>query len=310
MSVEFGIYVPQVSLSFDDLLARARHCEEAGVTSFWLYDHLYTPGLPDHDALESWTLATALLARTTTLRLGHLVLNNNFRHPALLAKMATTLDIISQGRLDLGIGSGSYEPEHHEGGFPWGTLAERTERLAEALEILTQMFAQPKASFQGRYFEVAEVPNLPRPVQAPRPPIHVGGVGERFTLPLVARYADVWNVPTYGLERWPQAAAALNVQCEAIGRDPASLRHSLEAVLVLAPDQASLDQARQQAERRYSGPGWGLAAGGFCGTPQALVDRIGHMAEQGFSLFVFFPSDRGGEATIDLLAEEVMPHFA
>ena len=100
--VELGIYIPQVALDFDALLSRARTCEELGF-SFWLYDHLYTPGLPDQPALEGWTLATALLAQTTTLHVGHLVLNNNFRHPALLARMATTLALISGSRLELGL---------------------------------------------------------------------------------------------------------------------------------------------------------------------------------------------------------------
>ena len=111
----FGIYIPQVAASFEELLAQAQRCEAGGITSFWLYDHLYGPGMPDRDGLEAWTLATALLARTTELRVGHLVLNNNFRHPVLLGRMATTLDVISGGRLNLGIGSGSYEAEHHEG---------------------------------------------------------------------------------------------------------------------------------------------------------------------------------------------------
>jgi alkanesulfonate monooxygenase SsuD/methylene tetrahydromethanopterin reductase-like flavin-dependent oxidoreductase (luciferase family) len=308
--VEFGIYIPQVAFGFDDLLGRARLCEELGFSSFWLYDHLYAPGLPGQPALEGWTLATALLARTSTLRVGHLVVNNNFRHPVLLGKMATTLDVISNGRLELGIGSGSYEEEHHVGGFEWGTFRERTERLAEALEILTSMFTGQLTTFEGAHYRVRDVPNLPPPRQRPRPPIHVGGIGERFTLPLVARYADVWNVPTYGLGRWEQVAPVLDAECEKVGRDPASLRRSLEAVLVLAPDETSLAAARPWAERRYRGPGWGLEEGGFIGTPAAIVDRIRDQIDKGVTLFVFFLHDRGEEDTLRLLAEEVLPHFS
>ncbi len=307
--VDFGIYIPQVSFGFEDMLARAQLCEKLGITSFWLYDHLYTPGLPAFPALEGWTLATALLARTSTLRVGHLVVDNNLRHPALLAKMATTLDVISGGRLELGLGSGSYETEHQEGGFAWGSLRERTERLEEGLEIVTRMFAEERTTFAGRHYQVRDLPSLPRPVQSPRPPIHVGGIGERFTLPLAARFADVWNVPTYGLGRAQKAQAALDAECERQGRDPATLRRSLEAVLVLAADDAAADEARAVAERRYPGAGWGVDDGGFVGTPAAVVDRIGWYADQGFTLFVFFPFDRGGEATLRLLAEDVMPHF-
>src|SRR5437762_1424041 len=118
-TIEFGIYVPQVAFGYDDILQRALACEELGYDALWLYDHLYSPGLPDADSFEAWTLASALLARTSRLRVGHLVNCNNFRHPALLAKMATTLDVISGGRLEFGIGSGSYEPEHLEAGLPW-----------------------------------------------------------------------------------------------------------------------------------------------------------------------------------------------
>src|SRR6185437_7200619 len=114
----------------------------------WIYDHLYAPMLPGEPAFEGWTLATALLARTTTMRVGHLVLCNNFRHPALLGRMATTLDVISGGRLELGLGSGSYPPEHQEAGIPWGSFGERSERLGEALEILTRMFAGPRTTFE------------------------------------------------------------------------------------------------------------------------------------------------------------------
>jgi alkanesulfonate monooxygenase SsuD/methylene tetrahydromethanopterin reductase-like flavin-dependent oxidoreductase (luciferase family) len=306
---EVGVYIPQVSVTFEQLLARALLCEQLGYDSFWVYDHLYAPNLPGNDALEGWTLATALLARTTRLRVGHLVLDNNFRHPALLAKMATTLDVISGGRLDFGIGSGSYEPEHGEGGFPWGPLVERSARLEEALEIITRMFASERTTYDGQWYHVRDLPNLPQPVQQPRPPVHIGGIGERYTLPLVARFADVWNVPTYGLGVWRERGATLDAACDAIGRDPATVRRSLEAVLVVTDDDHALVDATARAERRYAGPGWGLAEGGFVGTPPAIVDRIGELMDEGMSLFVFFLADRGERDMLHLLAEEVIPHL-
>jgi alkanesulfonate monooxygenase SsuD/methylene tetrahydromethanopterin reductase-like flavin-dependent oxidoreductase (luciferase family) len=308
-AIDFGVYIPQVAYSYGDLLAQARRVEEGGISSLWFYDHLYTPGLPSQDALEGWTLATAILAQTTALRVGHLVLNNNFRHPVLLARMATTLDIISGGRLNVGIGSGSYELEHHEGGFPWGTLRERTDRLEEALEILTRMFTSERTSFAGRDFTLQDVPNLPQPQQRPHPPIYVGGVGKRYTLPLVARFADVWNVPTYGLGGWEEASHALDEECGRIGRDPASVRRSLEAVLAVAPDEQAAAEVIGRAERRYHGEGWGLAAGGFTGTVSQVTDRIGAWIDRGFTEIVFFPADRGQGAMLQLLAEEIMPAF-
>jgi alkanesulfonate monooxygenase SsuD/methylene tetrahydromethanopterin reductase-like flavin-dependent oxidoreductase (luciferase family) len=249
------------------------------------------------------------LAQTTTLRVGHLVLCNNFRHPVLLGKMATTLDVLSGGRVELGIGSGSVATEHYETGLPWGSFPERSERLAESLEILSQMFTGQPTTFAGNHYEVANVPNLPAPVQSPRPPIHVGGIGPRRTLPIVARYADVWNVPTYGLANWEESQRTLEAECERIGRDPATIRRSLEAVLVLTPDEASLEVARAKAERRYGGDGWGMDAGGFVGTPPMVVERIGEMVGKGITTFVFFTFDRAEPRTLELFADQVMPAF-
>jgi alkanesulfonate monooxygenase SsuD/methylene tetrahydromethanopterin reductase-like flavin-dependent oxidoreductase (luciferase family) len=305
--VEFGIYLPQVALSFEEILARATACEELGFNSLWLFDHLYSPGQPELPAFEGWTLATALLARTERLRVGHMVTCNNFRHPALLARMATTLDVISSGRLELGLGSGSFEPEHDQAGLPWGTPAERSARLGESLEIITQMFAGGPTTYAGKHYSVRDLPNVPGPVQKPRPPITVGGAGVKRTLPLVARYADIWNVPTYALDRLPELTRALDAECERIGRDPATVRRSIEAVLVLAADDDRLATATEVARRRFGSPGFGLDAGGFIGTPSRITDRIGELTASGFSHFVFFTHDRADPETLALLAGDVMP---
>jgi alkanesulfonate monooxygenase SsuD/methylene tetrahydromethanopterin reductase-like flavin-dependent oxidoreductase (luciferase family) len=310
--LEFGIYLPQASLGFEQMLGRALECERLGYDALWLYDHLYAPTLPGVPSLEPWTLATALLARTSRLRVGHLVLCNNFRHPAVLGKMATTLDVISGGRLEFGIGSGSGPDEHDQAGLPWGSPRKRSERLGEALEIITRMFSPdgPGAttSFQGSYYAVHDLPNLPAPVQRPRPPIHIGGAGPKLTLPLVARYADVWNIPTYALDRIGELSAALDAECERIGRDPASIRRSIEAVMVVAP-QDRLDEALARARRHYGVPGYGLAEGGFTGTPGRVADRIAELAGQGFSSFIFFTHDRASTQTLELFAGEVMSQF-
>ncbi len=307
--VEFGLYVPQVAMDHGRILERAQLAEELGFDSLWLYDHLYGPGQPELASLEAWTLATYLLARTRRLRIGHLVLCNNFRHPALLAKMATTLDVLSEGRLELGLGSGSVRAEHDQAGLPWGDLPERSDRLAETLEILVRMFTGEPTSFAGRHFRVTDLPNRPAPRQSPHPPIHIGGIGVRRTLPLVARYADVWNVPTYGLGTWEETDRHLGEACAAIGRDPATIRRSHEAVLVLAPDDTSLASARERALARYGSPGWGLEAGGYLGTPSMVTEHIAGMVERGVSQFVFLTSDRASPGTLRLFADEVLPSF-
>ena len=310
MSPDVGIYLPQVSLTFTQVLERAHRVEALGFGSFWIYDHLYTPMLPDHDALEGWTLATALLSRTSRLRVGHLVLDNNLRHPAVLAQMIATLDGIADGRFDLGIGSGSYPLEHEQAGIAFGTFAERSARLGEALTIIDQLLTTGTCSFTGEHYTVDGLPCRPGPVQQPHPPVHIGGMGERCTLPLVARFADVWNVPTYGLDRWEATATVLESTCASIDRDPASLATSHQAVLVLAADDAALAEAKTKADRRYAGPGWNVDAGGYVGTPAALVDHLGTMRERGVGSFIFLPSDRGDGDMLELLAHDVLPQLS
>ena len=271
---EIGVYLPQMGFTYEEMLHRARRCEELGIDSLWLYDHLYGPGAPDYPSMEAWTLATALLARTERIRVGHMVLCNQFRHPVVLAKMATTLDQISAGRLQLGIGSGSIEDEHDRVGLDWGTFASGPSGSARRWQILHQAFADERIDFSGKHFTVTDMPIKPGPVQQPRPPIVVGGVGETFTLPLVARYADVWNVPTYALGELEHKMSVLRSICEDIGRDPSTIVLSIEAVMALAPDDASLPRSRSFAEKRFGVPAFGLHEGGLIGTPPAIVDRL------------------------------------
>lgn len=307
--LDIGIYVPQMGFSFAEVLHRAQRCEELGIGSLWLYDHMYGPGVPGIDSLEAWTLATAVLSRTDRLRVGHMVLCNQFRHPAVLAKMATTLDQICGGRLELGIGSGSIEDEHQRLGLDWGSFAERSDRLRETLQILTQAFAEQRIDFAGTHYTIRDMPIKPGPVQQPRPPLVVGGSGEKYTLPLVARYADVWNVPTYALGEMEHKLAVLRALCEDIGRDPATIVMSVEAVLAIAADEAALADVRRLAEKRFGGPGFGLHDGGLIGTPQAIVDRLGQLREMGFGQVVLFTHDRASDATLELLAGEVLPQL-
>ncbi|OBG13378.1 luciferase [Mycolicibacterium celeriflavum] len=306
---EIGVYLPQMGFTYEQMLHRTRRCEELGIDSLWLYDHLYGPGAPDYPSLEAWTLATALLSNTERIRIGHMVLCNQFRHPAVLAKMVTTLDQISAGRLQLGLGSGSIEDEHDRVGLPWGTFRERSERLGETLEILTQAFTDERIDFTGKHFTVTDFPVKPGAVQQPRPPIVIGGVGEKYTLPLVARYADVWNVPTYALGALESKVSALRSICEDVGRDPSTIVLSVEAVMALAPDDASLPQVRRLAEKRFGAPAFGLAEGGLVGTPRTVVDRIHELQSQGFGQIVLFTHDRGSDETLDLLACEVIPRL-
>jgi alkanesulfonate monooxygenase SsuD/methylene tetrahydromethanopterin reductase-like flavin-dependent oxidoreductase (luciferase family) len=310
--VEIGVYLPQVGFAWGELRARVVACDRLGIGSVWFMDHLHPPGLPRVPSFEAWTTASALATVTERVRLGHHVLCNAFRHPALLAKMAVTLDHASGGRLNLGLGSGSYAPEFAAVGLDFETDRRRAERLGEALAVLRLLFAEEAPSFAGRYYRLADAPSLPRPVQRPHPPIHVGGAGERRTLPLVARHADVWNCPTYALAALPQKLDALRRECAAVGRDPTTLGVTEEAVCALVARRADVEAVRAAAARRFAGPGWGFAEGGYCGTPEDVIRRIEQRVRLGVRGFVFFLHDRGEPETLRLLADEVVPavrHF-
>ena len=307
--MEIGVYIPQVGLTWDELRSKVEACDALGIDSVWFMDHLYAPMQPQVPAFEGWTTAAALAPLTDRVRFGHLVLCNGFRHPALLAKMAITLDHASGGRLALGIGSGSYAPEFAEFGMAFPSERERAARLGEALEVIHRLFIEPSASFEGTYYRLSGAPSLPRPVQRPHPPIHVGGAGERRTLPVVARYADVWNCPTYALAELPRKLDVLRAACAAIGRDPATLRVSEEAVLALVARRDQIEDARALAARRFPGPGWGFADGGYWGTPDDIVRRIRERRRLGLDGVVFFLHDRAQAETLRLLATEVLPQL-
>jgi alkanesulfonate monooxygenase SsuD/methylene tetrahydromethanopterin reductase-like flavin-dependent oxidoreductase (luciferase family) len=307
MSVEIGVYLPQAGFTWEELRARVVQCDRLGIRAVWFMDHLYPPALPSVPSFEAWTTAASLAAVTERVRFGHLVLCNAFRHPALLAKMAITLDHASGGRLELGLGSGSYAPEFAEFGIPFPRESARAAQLGEALEVLRLLFTEERPSFAGRHYRLHNAPSLPRPLQQPHPPIHVGGAGEKRTLPLVARHADVWNCPTYAVHELPRKLAALRAECARIGRDPSTLRVSEEVVLALVARRDQVDDARAQALRRFPGDGWGFAAGGYCGTPDDVVANLRARAALGVQEVVVFLHDRGRPETLDLLAREVVP---
>jgi F420-dependent oxidoreductase-like protein len=196
----------------------------------WLFDH-FSPiqGSLDGPCFEGWTLLAALAAQTSRLRLGLMVTGNTYRHPAILAHMAATVDVISNGRLDFGIGAGWNEYEHTSMGIPLYAPGERIRRLGEACEIIKRLFTQHLTDFDGRYYQLKEARCEPKPIQKPYPPFVIGGSGEQLTLRVVAQYADIWNAMPATVEDFRHKLDVLHGHCAAVGRDPQEITLSVQA---------------------------------------------------------------------------------
>jgi F420-dependent oxidoreductase-like protein len=198
----------------------------------WLFDH-FAPirGDLDGPCFEGWTLLSALAAQTSRLRLGLMVAGNTYRHPAVHAHMAATVDVIANGRLDFGIGAGWNEYEHQSMGIPLYPPGERIRRLGEACEIAKRLWTQHLTDFDGRYYQLTQARCDPKPVQKPHPPIVIGGAGEQLTLRVVARYADVWNSMPADVEEFRHKIGVLHEHCAAIGRDPSEIELSVQTLV-------------------------------------------------------------------------------
>jgi F420-dependent oxidoreductase-like protein len=198
----------------------------------WTFDHFYPlHGDTDGPCLEGWTVTTALAAITTRLRLGLMVVGNTYRHPAVLANMAAALDQVSNGRLELGIGAGWHQAEHDAYGIALPPLKERFDRLDEALEVIHLLLTEEVANFDGNHFRLRDARCEPKGVQEPRPPLVIGGKGERRTLRAAARWADQWNYPGGTPEDFARLVGVLHAHCAEVGRDPAEIETSVQVRL-------------------------------------------------------------------------------
>jgi F420-dependent oxidoreductase-like protein len=195
----------------------------------WVFDH-FAPiqGSLDGPCFEGWTLLAALAAQTQRIRLGLMVAGNTYRHPAIHAHMAATVDVISNGRLDFGVGAGWNEYEHTSMGIPLYPPGERIRRLGEACEITKRLWTQHLTDFEGRYYQLKEARCEPKPIQKPNPPFVIGGAGEQLTLRVVAQYADVWNSMPANAEEFQRKVSILHEHCAAVGRDTAEIEYSVQ----------------------------------------------------------------------------------
>jgi F420-dependent oxidoreductase-like protein len=298
---------PQQGASYDDLLRVARHAEACGFDAFFRSDHYLTiggSGLPG--PTDAWAMLAGLARDTASIRLGTMLTCATFRLPGPLAITVAQVDAMSGGRVEFGLGAGWFEAEHRAYGVPFPATGERFDRLAEQLEIVTGLWSTPVGeaySFHGKHYELVDSPALPKPAQIPRPPVIVGGRGPRRTPALAARFADEFNAPFRSPAETRTVFESVAAACQAMGREPASLRLSAAQVLCCGRTDA---EVRRRAEA-IGEDVEEMKAKGLCGTPGEIVDKIGQLTQIGASRLHLQVLDLTDLDHLDLVAAEVMP---
>jgi F420-dependent oxidoreductase-like protein len=223
--LRFGIKTAPTQATYEALLAVWREADGLPIFEHaWVNDHLMG-NTPSDPYLEAWTLLAALAAHTQRLRIGVMVTGNTYRHPAVLAKMAATVDVLAHGRLNFGIGTGWSEREHLAYGMPLPPAGERVRRLGEACALIQKLWTEPVVSFTGHYYQLRDAHCEPKPIQRPHPPFVIGGEGDQ-TLRVVAQYADIWDCSVESPEEYQRKGSVVDGYCAALGRDPATIERS------------------------------------------------------------------------------------
>lgn len=258
------------SQPWDEIVAGCRHAEATGWDGIWVADH-FMPNADDVSGPmhEGWTSITALGALVPRVRVGVLVTGNTYRHPAVLAKMAATLDHVTAGRVILGLGAGWQENEHRAYGIEYSTVGGRLDRLEEACQVITSLLREPRTTFDGDHYRLVDAPLEPKPVQD-RLPLLVGGGGEKRTMRIAARYADEWNV--WGEpDTMRHKIGVLERHCDDLGRDPSEIRRTCQALLFHTDDEASAAKLRER----------GIGMPSLIGTSEQLVETVAAYRDAG-----------------------------
>jgi F420-dependent oxidoreductase-like protein len=304
--IKFGVTLPQFGASWAEVRDMAQLADEIGWDSVWLADHFF--GVGADDPLEAWTEMSAVAAITRRIELGFLVLCNGYRPPALLAKMAATLDAVSQGRLVLGYGAGWFVQEYEAYGYDFPSVGTRLRQLEEGLEVLRRMWTEDAPTFHGTYYRLDGARCRPRPTRKPHPPILIGGAGEKVLLRIAARYADVWN----NLGAFHRAVgtklAVLRRHCEAVGRRFEDIEISQQTVGAIA---LSRDEAARRTADTLNEVGFLTGAPELCptGTPDEIVARLKQSVAAGITSFVVSFGRHATAESVRLFAREVIPAF-
>ncbi len=316
--VIFGVFMPQgwkmELASIDGAVAKWQHAvdvavraEELGYDSIWVYDHFHNVPRPAHEAVfECWTTIAAISQRTSRVRLGQMVGCNSYRQPSVLAKITSTVDVISGGRLDWGIGAGWYENEYRGYGFEFPKPKDRIGMLEEAVEIVRSMWTQPETTFDGRYYHLQRANCDPKPLQQPHPPIWIGGGGEQLTLRVVARHADCSNFGG-SPEQWAHKREVLRGHCAEVGRDPSAIRMTWSPEVFIRATEAEVEAAGTRSLWNEPFESW--RDGNLVGTPEQVCEKVQAYVALGCEGFVPWCADYPDTETMERFATEVVPNF-
>ena len=317
--MRFGAFVPQgwrmdlvgvpVAEQWPAMLAAARKIEDLGYDSAWVYDHFHTIPHPTQEATyECWTLMAALAASTTKVRLGQMCTCNSYRNPAYMAKVASSVDVISGGRLEFAIGAGWYEHEYLAYGYEYPRDGVRLAQLDEAVQIIKKMWTEDEPIFEGKHYSVRGAINQPKPLQKPHPPLWIAGGGERKTLRLVAQWGD--NSNFYGsAEGFAEKNLILDRHCTDVGRDPASVGRTSHVFITVAETDAALRPVAERVAAQIGRPVDKYLASGAtaAGTPQQVIDHLAEYRDARCDYMIGYFGDVIWGDSLDLFATEVMP---
>jgi F420-dependent oxidoreductase-like protein len=306
-SLHFGIQTPQEGATFDALAEHWRTADDLGFDSVWIDDHFYSVVRPRSEAqMEAWTLLAALARETKRIGVGILVTCNSYRNPALLAKMAATVDVLSGGRLIHGVGAGWFEGEYRGYGYDFPDIRTRLAQLDESLQVQKLLWTSERPSFAGRFYRLEEAWCEPRPVQRPYPPILIGGGGEKILLRIVARHADLWN----GAGTAPELARKIGVlreHCAAEGRSIDAIRRTWFGNVVIDADAARAQARLERLAKAWNESPDAMAARSLAGTPEQVLERIEAYRAVGVTGFVGMYGRVEDLRSTRLMGERVLP---
>jgi probable F420-dependent oxidoreductase len=306
--MHFGVTLPQIKRSWAEARDAAIEFDRLGFDSVWVCDHLYGVPMPNLPIFEAWSELAAVAALTSRVELGTLVTPVFFRNPAVLAKQVATIDHVSNGRTVVGLGSGWFAMEFESYGLPFPPVQDRLRALDETATALKRLWTEPSVSFAGRHVRLQDAMSEPKPVR--RPPILIGGGGEKVLMGIVARHADIWNNLAVNQGHLPEKIDVLKRRCEREGRDFGELTVSQQCLVVIATTQAAAEEALGKAVKIYGGHmGGGLAAHGIWGTPAQVIERIERHRALGCTHFVIEFFGRDTREPARLFAEQVLPAF-